>query len=70
MTSIDYAARLEKVQAAIDAILTGKMENYDLDGQRVTYLDLAMLQKEENRLISRINRLARRGGAFGVMVPR
>lgn len=67
---IDYEARLSKVQTAIDAILTGGHSEYEIEGQRVTKLDLESLQAEEQRLIGRINRLARRGGAFTRVVPR
>lgn len=70
MTTIDYSARLAKVQAAIDAILDGKMTDYELDGQRVSYLNLADLQKEEQRLVAKINRQTRRGRAFKTAVPR
>lgn len=70
MTTIDYAARLALVQAAIDALLTNKMREYDIDGQQVNYLDLKDLQAEETRLIAKINRQARRGGAFGRVVVR
>ncbi|WHZ33418.1 MULTISPECIES: hypothetical protein [unclassified Sagittula] len=56
MPEIDYVARLALVQAAITALLTGKMQSYDLDGQKVTYLDLDSLLAEEKRLVA----LARR----------
>lgn len=66
---IDHAARLAKVSAAIDAILTGGMSAYEIDGQKVTMLDLAWLQSEELRLQAKVNRLAGRGGAR-LAVPR
>lgn len=68
--TIDYQARLTKVQAAIDAILTGGVSEYEIEGLKVTRLDLATLQAEEQRLVARINRQARRGGAFTQVVPR
>ena len=66
---IDYQARLTKVQAAIDAILTGGVSEYEIDGLKVTRLDLDSLQAEEQRLVARINRVNRRGGAFTRVVP-
>jgi hypothetical protein len=60
---IDYAARLTKVSAAIDAILSGGMQSYEIDGQKVTSLDLEALQREEARLQAKINRQAGRAGA-------
>lgn len=56
MPEIDYVARLALVQAAITALLSGRMQSYDLDGQKVTYLDLDSLLAEEKRLAA----LARR----------
>ena len=70
MAAIDYEARLALVQAAITALLTDRIESYTIDGQTVTRLDLDWLGKEEARLVARINRLARRGGAFRQAVPR
>lgn len=70
MATIDYEARLTKVQAAISAILTGGHQSYTIDGQAVTKLDLGWLTKEEERLVARINRLNRRGGAFRTVHPR
>lgn len=69
MSDIDYAARLALVQAAITALLTGKMKSYEIEGQQVTYLDLAALQAEESRLIALSARASGRRGAFrrGVM---
>lgn len=70
MTGIDYAARLALVSAAIDALLRGGVQSYDIDDQKVTKLDLPTLQKEERRLARLVNRAARRGGAFGQAVPK
>lgn len=71
MATINYEARLAKVQAAIDALLDGKVQSYELaDGHKVTKLDLEWLSREEERLVARVNRLARRGGAFRRIEPR
>lgn len=70
MATIDYEARLALVQAAITALLTDKIVSYTIDGQTVTRVDLDWLSREESRLLSKINRLARRGGAFRQAVPR
>ncbi|QDC11269.1 hypothetical protein FHY55_19420 [Oceanicola sp. D3] len=69
MPTIDYEARLTKVQAAIDALLTGGHQSYRIDGQEVTKLDLATLQREEERLVGKIKRASRRGGAFRTVRP-
>jgi hypothetical protein len=68
--SIDYAARLALVQAAIQNILSGSAQSYSIDGQSVTKLDLGWLTREEERLQSKVNRLARSGGAFRQAAPR
>lgn len=70
MTSIDYAARLALVQAAIEALLRGGAQSYRIEGQEVTKLDLDWLSKEESRLSAKVARQARRGGAFRQAVPR
>ena len=70
MTQIDYSARLALVQAAIEALLRGKMQSYRIDGQEVTKLDLDMLTREESRLVAKMNRQNRRGGAFRQAVPK
>jgi len=70
MATVDYAARLALVQAAISAVLTGGMASYEIEGQKVTKLDLGWLSKEESRLVSMINRANRTGGAFRQAVPR
>lgn len=66
---IDYAARLALVQAAITGLLSGKMQSYEIDGQKVTKLDLAMLTAEESRLVAKIRRQSSGRGAFRVGVP-
>lgn len=63
-------ARLALVQAAINAILQENMQSYDLDGQKITRLDLGWLSREENLLETRIARASRRRGAFSVASPR
>lgn len=70
MVEIDYAARLANVSAAIDALVTGGVREYTIDGQRVTKLDLAELRAEEARLTRIVNRAGRTGGAFTQAVPR
>lgn len=66
----DPSARLTLVRAAINALLTGRMKSYDLDGQSVTMLDLDTLQAEEQRLERIVARAARRGGAFRRVIVR
>lgn len=68
MASVDYAARLEQIQAAISAILTGGHQSYSIDGRSFTKLDLAQLMAEETRLVAKVNR-ATRGGAFRRVDP-
>ncbi|OAO02705.1 hypothetical protein [Roseovarius indicus] len=71
MVTVNYEARLASVQAAIEAILSGKVQSYELaDGHSVTKLDLDWLTKEEDRLVARINRASRRGGAFRMAQPK
>lgn len=70
MTTIDYSARLTLVQGAIEALLTGRVQSYEIEGQSVTYLDLEKLQAEERRLVGQIARQTRRGGAFRQGAPR
>jgi hypothetical protein len=67
---IDYAARLALVQAAITNILTHGMQAYEIEGQRVTKLDLPALMREEERLVAKINRQERAGGAIRQVAPR
>lgn len=67
----DYAARLVLVQAAINALLSGGMQSYEIDGQKVTSLDLAALNAEESRLLAKLRRQSAGGrGAFRNAVPR
>lgn len=66
---IDYAARLALVQAAITALLAGGMQSYEIEGQKVTKLDLGKLTAEESRLTAKLRR--QQGGAtFRAAVPR
>lgn len=67
---IDYSARLAMVSAAIEALLTGGMQSYEIEGQKVTKLDLATLQAEERRLSAKVRRQSGLGGgAFRHGVP-
>lgn len=59
---IDYSARLALVSAAIEALLTGGMQSYEIEGQKVTKLDLAALQAEEGRLSAKVRRQSGLGG--------
>lgn len=70
MATIDYAARLALVQAAITALLSGGMKSYTIEGQQVTMVDLDALTKEESRLVALSNRATRTSGAFRQAVPR
>lgn len=67
--SIDYQARLTKIQAAINAILDGGVQSYTLDGRSLTKLDLAWLSREESRLNAKIARASRSRGAFRRVDP-
>lgn len=66
---IDYSARLALVQAAINALLSGGAQSYEIEGQKVTKLDLAALTREESRLVAKIKRASGTGRAFRVGVP-
>lgn len=68
MTTIDYAGRLAKVQAAISNILDGKVQSYEIDGRQLTKLDLDWLTREEERLAAKIARQSR--GIFRQAAPR
>jgi len=70
MATVDYAARLALVQAAITALLSGGIKSYAIEGQQVTKLDLDALTKEESRLAAKVNRAAGTGGGFRAAVPR
>lgn len=67
--SIDYAARLALVTAAINALLAGGLQSYEIEGQKVTKLDLAWLTAEERRLSALVRRGSGRG-RFHLAVPR
>jgi spore germination protein YaaH len=60
---IDYAARLALVQAAINSLLSGGMQSYEIDGQKVTALDLEKLTREESRLVAKVKRAGGQSGA-------
>lgn len=70
MATIDYAARLALVQAAIEALLRGGAQAYEIEGQKVTKLDLGWLSREEERLVAKVNRSGRTAPAFRQAVPR
>jgi hypothetical protein len=70
MVTVDYEARLTLVQAAITGLLQGKMASYEIDGQKVTKLDMEMLVNMERELLRIINKATRRGGSFRQAVPR
>ena len=53
--------QLESVQEAIDAIESGKTQSYELEGRKLTYVDLPTLYKREESLINRIEKY---GGSF------
>lgn len=64
-----WQARLVLVQAAITALLSGGAHSYEIDGMKVTKLNLPELTAEEARLNGLIARASRRGGAFRVGSP-
>ncbi|MBP9047902.1 MAG: hypothetical protein KBF85_06475 [Tabrizicola sp.] len=67
---IDYAARLALVQAAITGLLSGGMQSYEIEGQKVTKLDLLALGAEEGRLVAKLRRQSAAGsGTFRRAVP-
>ena len=70
MPMIDYSARLTAVQDAIAALLEGGAQSVAYDGMSVTKLDLAMLMREESRLVAKVNRATRTRGAFKTASPR
>lgn len=67
--AIDYAARLALVQAAIQNLLSDGMQSYEIEGQKVTKLDLGWLSREESRLEGKLRRQQGTGG-FRSAVPR
>ncbi len=70
MSTIDYAARLTLVSAAITSLLTGGAQSVTMDdGTSVTKLDLKALQAEETRLSGLVRRSTRTRGAFRVAAP-
>lgn len=66
----EVQARLTRVQTAIDAILDDQIQEYDLDGQKVTRLDLTKLVQMESTLSAKVARMSRKGGAFRTVAPR
>jgi len=71
MTSIDYAARRQKLTAAIDALIEGGAASVTLDdGTSVTKLDLPMLRQMEAEALKQERRAARPRGAFRIGAPK
>jgi len=62
------AALLISTREAIDALTTGNVQSYALNGRTVTRLNLTELWDQVNRLEARIARSTR--GRFGVAVIR
>jgi len=59
MATLDVLqARLALIQGAIASIISGAAQSYEIEGQRVTKLDLDRLMREEERLLARIARLS------------
>lgn len=46
--------RLDQVQDAIDKLESGTAQSYEMDGRKMTYLDLTALYKREDYLIKQI----------------
>ena len=70
MDMTQLVSRRDKISAAINNLLAGGVQSYDLDGQSVTKLDLGWLSREEDQLSARINRAGRRSGAFRQAMPK
>jgi hypothetical protein len=51
-----FAAQLDRVQAAIAAIETGKVQSYSIGNQSFTKLDLPALYVREERLLRKLAR--------------
>jgi hypothetical protein len=62
-----YAQQLDRVQAAIAALESGKLKRYSVGGQEFEYQDLPTLYARERRLLNLVNhsgQLQRRGVEF------
>jgi hypothetical protein len=46
--------QLDDVQNAIEAIETGRSQSYEIEGRKMTYLDLASLYRRESALLKKI----------------
>jgi len=51
--------QLDDVQTAIEAIETGRSQSYEIEGRKMTYIDLPTLYKREEYLIRKIERYGR-----------
>lgn len=66
--SLSNAALLEETKKAIDALTTGQVSSYSLNGRSVTRLNLAELWNQRTRLEAIIARASR--GSFGKAIIR
>ena len=46
--------QLDDVQSAIEAIETGRSQSYEIEGRKMTYLDLSSLYRRESALLKKI----------------
>lgn len=61
------ASLLTAVETAIESLLTGKLQSYEIEGRTYTFLDLAELRVMRKQLLREVALLARRktgGGMF------
>lgn len=66
--SLSDAALLEETKKAIDALTTGQVSSYSLNGRSVTRLNLAELWNQRTRLEAIIASASR--GSFGKVIIR
>jgi hypothetical protein len=62
-----YQQQLDRVQAAIAALETGRLKRYRIGDQEFEHADLEVLYKREQRLLNRVNeggRMRIRGAEF------
>lgn len=52
----NLATQLESVQNAIEALESGKTQSYEIEGRKLTYLDIDSLYRREEELISKIEK--------------
>ena len=48
--------QLQSVQNAIEALESGKTQSYEIEGRKLTYIDLQTLYKREEELIAKIEK--------------